>query len=256
MASSAPLENPHAQVRVVRDGEEDLVAVEEPLEIRVDGRPLAVTMRTPGHDEELALGFLHGEGLIDGPRPAGPSEDLAGNVVEVQGPLTREPSPRSFYATSSCGVCGKGAIEHVAVLSEPVRGGPRVDRALLAELPERLRQPAFALTGGLHATGLFDARGELLVAREDVGRHNAMDKVIGWALLSQRVPLAELVLCVSGRLSFELVQKAALAGCPVLVGVGAPSSLAIELARERGLTLAGFARAGSVNVYTGEQRVR
>lgn len=256
MASSAPLENPHAQVRVVRDGEEDLVAVEEPLEIRVDGRPLAVTMRTPGHDEELALGFLHGEGLIDGPRPAGPSEDLAGNVVEVQGPLTREPSPRSFYATSSCGVCGKGAIEHVAVLSEPVRGGPRVDRALLAELPERLRQPAFALTGGLHATGLFDARGELLVAREDVGRHNAMDKVIGWALLNQRVPLAELVLCVSGRLSFELVQKAALAGCPVLVGVGAPSSLAIELARERGLTLAGFARAGSVNVYTGEQRVR
>lgn len=256
MASSAPLENPHAQVRVVRDGEEDLVAVEEPLEIRVDGRPLAVTMRTPGHDEELALGFLHGEGLIDGPRPAGPSEDLAGNVVEVQGPLTREPSPRSFYATSSCGVCGKGAIEHVAVLSEPVRGGPRVDRALLAELPERLRQPAFALTGGLHATGLFDARGELLVAREDVGRHNAMDKVIGWALLSQRVPLAEHVLCVSGRLSFELVQKAALAGCPVLVGVGAPSSLAIELARERGLTLAGFARAGSVNVYTGEQRVR
>jgi FdhD protein len=255
MASPAPLENPHAQVRIVRDGEEDLVAVEEPLEIRVDGRPLAVTMRTPGHDEELALGFLHGEGLIGGPLPVGPAADFAGNVVEVEGPLACEPSPRSFYATSSCGVCGKGAIEHVAVLSEPVRGGPRVARALLAELPERLRQPAFALTGGLHATGLFNARGELLVAREDVGRHNAMDKVIGWALRKGLVPLADHMLCVSGRLSFELVQKAALAGCPVLVGVGAPSSLAIELAAERGLTLAGFARGGSVNVYTGAERV-
>lgn len=255
MASSARFENPLAQVRIVREGREDLVAVEEPLEIRVDGRPLAVTMRTPGHDEELALGFLHGEGLIDGPRPAGPSADLAANVVEVRGPLTREPSPRNFYATSSCGVCGKGAIEHVAVRGARVRGCPRIGRALLAALPERLRQPAFELTGGLHATGLFDAEGQLLVVREDVGRHNAMDKVVGWALREGLLPLSERMLCVSGRLSFELVQKAALAGCPILVGVGAPSSLAIELAAERGMTLAGFARAGTVNVYAGAERL-
>jgi len=253
--SSVPLENPFAQVRIVRDGREDLVAVEEPLEIRVDGRALAVTMRTPGHDEELALGFLHGEGLIDGPRPAGPAPDLAANVVEVTGPLTREPSPRNFYATSSCGVCGKGAIEHVAVRSEPVGEGPRSARDWLAALPERLRPPVFERTGGLHATGLFDARGELLIAREDVGRHNAMDKVIGWALGEGLVPLVGSILCVSGRLSFELAQKAAVAGCPVLVGVGAPSSLAIELAAERGMTLAGFARGGAVNVYTGSERV-
>ena len=158
-------------------GIDDEVAVEEPLEIRVDGAPIAVTMRTPGHDEELALGFLHGEGLIDGPREAGPTADLAGNVVEVSGPLLREPGSRSFYATSSCGVCGKGALEEVAVHAPPVADGPRIARALLAALPDRLRQPTFARTGGLHATGLFSAAGEPLIVREDVGRHNAMDKV-------------------------------------------------------------------------------
>ena len=241
--------------RVSHDGRADEVAVEEPLEIRVDGEPLAVTMRTPGNDEELALGFLHGEGLIDEPREAGPPADLAANTIEVAGPLLRDPGERRFYTTSSCGVCGKGALEQVAVDAPPAEPGPAVERALLASLPDRLPQPAFELTGGLHATGLFDPRGELLVAREDVGRHNAMDKVIGHSLRGGRVPLTGLVLCVSGRLSFELVQKAAVGGCPILVGVGAPSSLAIELATDRGMTLAGFARGGEVNVYTGNERV-
>ena len=240
---------------VEHDGVTDEVAVEEPLEIRVDGRPLAVTMRTPGHDEELALGFLVGEGLIDSPRPAGPPDELAANTVEVAGPLVREPAERRFYATSSCGVCGKGALEEVDVHSGPLPEGPRIPRDLLASLPDRLRQPTFERTGGMHATGLFDPEGELLIAREDVGRHNAMDKVVGRALLDGMMPLGERLLCVSGRLSFELVQKAAVAGAPVLVGVGAPSSLAVELARDRGMTLAGFARGGRVNVYSGGGRV-
>jgi FdhD protein len=247
--------SPHAYRRIARDGAEDFVAVEEPLEIRVGGEPLAVTMRTPGHDEELALGFLYGEGLIDGPREAGPDAELSANVVEVAGDLLHDPGERRFYTSSSCGVCGKGAIEQVTVRSDPVPAGPSVERDLLAALPERLRQPAFAVTGGLHATGLFDPAGELVCVREDVGRHNAMDKVIGWALRAGALPLHDRVLCVSGRLSFELAQKAAVAGCPVLVGVGAPSSLAIELAIERGLTLCGFARGGTVNVYAGAARV-
>src|SRR4051795_13514965 len=241
--------------RVQRDGVRDEVAIEEPLEIRVDGEALAVTMRTPGHDEELALGFLLGEGLIAEAHPAGPTADLAANVVEVAGPLLRDPGRRRFYTTSSCGVCGKGALEEVAVASAPLPPGPPVPRALLADLPERLAQPGFERTGGLHATGLFDAAGELLLAREDVGRHNAMHKVVGTALREGRLPLHGRLLCVSGRLSFELVQKAAVAGCPVLVGVGAPSSLAIELAADRNMTLAGFARRGSVNVYAGSVRV-
>jgi FdhD protein len=241
--------------KVRHDRGEDAVAVEEPLEIRVGGRPLAVTMRTPGHDEELALGFLYGEGLIDGPRRAGPTRDLAANTVEVEGPLTRDPGARRFYTTSSCGVCGKGALEELAVASAPPPAGPVVQRSLLAALPERLEQPGFDRTGGLHATGLFDPDGRLAIVREDVGRHNAMDKVIGRALLDGIVPLGERILCVSGRLSFELAQKAAVAGAPVLVGVGAPSSLAISLADDRAMTLAGFARDGRVNVYTHPDRV-
>ena len=243
------------------NGTQDAVAVEEPLEIRVDGAPLAVTMRTPGHDEELALGFLFGEGLLDADpaRPVGLTADLAANTVEVAGPLARSATARSFYTTSSCGVCGKGALEEVAVAAaqQDPAAGPVVDRGLLAALPDRLSaaQPGFAATGGLHATGLFDAGGALLVAREDVGRHNAMDKVVGRALLDGGLPLAGRLLCVSGRLSFELVQKAAVAGAPILVGVGAPTSLAIALAGDRGLTLCGFARAGRVNVYTGAERV-
>ena len=240
---------------VSHDGVSDEVAIEEPLEIRVDGAPLAVTMRTPGHDEELALGFLYGEGLIDGPHPVGLTEDLAANTVEVTGPLTRDPSARSFYTTSSCGVCGKGALEEVAIHAPVLPPGPTISRSLLADLPERLRQPGFERTGGLHATGRFTPDGELLCVREDVGRHNAMDKVIGRALLDGALPLHGSVLCVSGRLSFELVQKAAVAGAPILVGVGAPTSLAISLAADRGLTLAGFARGGTVNDYTGEGRI-
>ncbi len=247
--------DPRMLTRISHDGGQDVVAVEEPLEIRVDGTPLAVTMRTPGHDEELALGFLHGEGLIDSAHDAVPSEDLAGNVIEVQGPLVRDPGARSFYTTSSCGVCGKGALEEVAVSSPPLGDGPRMSRALLASLPERVVQPAFERTGGLHATGLFDTGGELVRSREDVGRHNAMDKVIGAALIAGEVPLRSAVLAVSGRLSFELVQKAAVAGCPILVGVGAPSSLAIDLAADRGMTLCGFARDGEMNVYAGAERV-
>jgi FdhD protein len=212
-------------------------------------------MRTPGQDEELALGFLYGEGLIDGPREAGLTEDLANNTIEVGGPLTRDPGVRRFYTTSSCGVCGKGALEEVAVLSAPLSAEPTIPRALAAELPGRLEQPGFDRTGGLHATGLFDAEGRLLYSREDVGRHNAMDKVVGRALLEGRLPLSGHVLCVSGRLSFELVQKAAVAGAPILIGVGAPSSLAVELADDRGLTLCGFARRGNVNVYTRPERV-
>jgi FdhD protein len=246
----------HTFTKVHHDGREDVVAVEEPLEIRVDGVPLVVTMRTPGHDEELALGFLYGEGLIDRARSAGPTADFAANTVEVAGPLTRDPGERRFYTTSSCGVCGKGALEEVAVHSAPLPTGPTVARSLLAALPEHLVQPAFERTGGMHATGLFDAAGELLHAREDVGRHNAMDKVIGRALLDGAVPLGERILCVSGRLSFELVQKAAVAGAPILVGVGAPSSLAVSLAEDRGMTLCGFARRGRVNVYTHPHRVR
>jgi FdhD protein len=240
---------------IERDGQRDEVAVEEPLEIRVDGEALTITMRTPGYDEELALGFLYGEGLIGEPRRVGPTADFAANIVDVQGPLTRDPGARRFYTTSSCGVCGKGALEEVSVHAPRAPAGPRVDRGMLAGLPDRLRQPSFARTGGLHATGLFTATGELLSVREDVGRHNAMDKVIGRALVDGLVPLGSNILCVTGRLSFELVQKAAVSGAPILVGVGAPSSLAIELAADRGITLGGFARRGNVNIYTGADRI-
>ena len=248
-----------ARVRVTRvpGGEAaDVVAVEEPLELRIRGESVAVTMRTPGHDEELALGFALSEGLA--PVAARLPDDLAANAVELDAPgFDPERLRRSFYTSSSCGVCGKGALEAVAVEAPRVESELRVPAALVAALPERLReaQAAFAATGGLHATGLFSAAGELLCVREDVGRHNAMDKVLGWAFLERLLPLAEAILCVSGRLSFELVQKAAVAGCPLLVAVGAPSSLAVELAVERGITLCGFVRGGSLNVYSEPWRV-
>jgi FdhD protein len=240
---------------VEHDGVADRVAIEEPLEIRVRGAALAVTMRTPGNDEELALGFLYGEGLVTAAAPAGPPPDLEANTVEVDAELAFDPGRRRFYTTSSCGVCGKGALEEVAVHAPSLPAGPVMARDLLADLPERLRQPAFEATGGLHATGLFDAQGTLLLVREDVGRHNAMDKVVGRALIDGRLPLHGHALCVSGRLSFELVQKAAVAGAPILVGVGAPTSLAVQLAADRNMTLCGFARRGRLNVYTGEERV-
>jgi FdhD protein len=236
--------------------EADRLAVEEPLEIRIGGTAVAVTMRTPGHDEELALGFCLTEGLE--PAAARPTADLAANVVDVEAPsadLGRV--QRSFYTSSSCGVCGKGALEAVAVDAPLVESDVSVPFTVVAALPVALAgaQAAFALTGGLHATGLFSPDGTLLCAREDVGRHNAMDKVIGWAFGEGLLPLTRSVLCVSGRLSFELVQKAAVAGCPVLVAVGAPSSLAVELAADRGVTLCGFVRNGSGTVYTHPGRI-
>jgi FdhD protein len=234
----------------------DVVVVEEPLEIRIDGLPVAVTMRTPGHDEELALGFALSEGLA--PRGARLADDLAANTIELDAPgFDRARVQRHFYTSSSCGVCGKGALEAVAVEAPRVESDLRVPASLVAELPDRLRgaQAGFEATGGLHATGLFSAAGELLCLREDVGRHNAFDKVVGRAFLDGLLPLARSILCVSGRLSFELVQKAAIAGCPLLVAVGAPSSLAVELAADRGITLCGFVRGGSVNVYTEPWRV-
>ena len=248
-----------SRVRVLRiPGEEaaDAVAVEEPLEIRIEGRPVAVTMRTPGHDEELALGFCLSEGL----RPVGARlpNDLAANTVEVDAPgFDPERLVRSFYTSSSCGVCGKGALEAVAAEAPRVESDLRVAAALVLSLPERLReaQAGFEATGGLHATGLFSAAGELVCLREDVGRHNALDKVVGWSFGEGVLPLRTSILCVSGRLSFELVQKAAVAGCPLLVAVGAPSSLAVELAADRGVTLCGFVRGTSLNVYTNPERI-
>jgi FdhD protein len=252
-----PYTTAHVDVVRVPEGDaQDVVAVEEPLEIRIGKAPVAVTMRTPGHDEELALGFCLSEGLR--PRAARVPSDLSANTVEVDASgFDRERLRRSFYTSSSCGVCGKGALEAVAVEAPRVHDDVRVSAAVLAELPDRLRsgQAAFSATGGLHATGLFEAGGELLCLREDVGRHNAMDKVVGWAFTEGRLPLRASVLCVSGRLSFELVQKAAVAGCPIVAAVGAPSSLAIELARDRGVTICGFVRGGRLNVYSESWRV-
>ncbi|WP_307496625.1 formate dehydrogenase accessory sulfurtransferase FdhD [Arthrobacter woluwensis] len=253
----------------------DTLAVEEPLEIRVASSPLAVTMRTPGHDVELATGFLVSEGIIadggdirtaihcGGPGTGG--EENTYNVLDIAlAPHVAPPRPdaaRNFYTTSSCGVCGKASIEAVETVSrhdvsvDPVT----VDAALLATFPDRLRerQAAFEKTGGLHAAALFDAAtGELLVVREDVGRHNAVDKVVGWAAQNGRLPLTGTVLQVSGRASFELVQKAVMAGIPVLAAVSAPSSLAAELADDQGLTLVGFLRGNSMNVYAAAQRIR
>jgi FdhD protein len=237
--------------------EQDDLAVEEPLEIRVNGEPVAVTMRTPGHDEELAIGFLRSEGVRA--VAAHPTADLAANTidVEVEGRIDSERLRRNFYTSSSCGVCGKGALEAVSVQAPRVESDLKVPAALVSELPDRLRgaQPTFAATGGLHATGLFSADGDLLCVREDVGRHNAFDKVVGRAFLDGLLPLADKLVCVSGRLSFELVQKAAVAGAPVVVAVGAPSTLAVELARDRGITLCGFVRDGRMNVYTEPGRI-
>src|SRR3954463_12649130 len=247
-----------------RERRRDELAVEEPLEIRVDGEPLAVTMRTPGDDEELAVGFLAGEGLIAGPGDvveAGPAADFAANVVEVRtrSGLRRDAAgERRFYLSSSCGVCGKGALEHVRQFAPG--SGPSAPLApeLVRAAPERARQAqrAFERTGGLHATALFDPDRELLVLREDVGRHNAMDKAIGERLLAGLYPLPGVFACLSGRASFELVQKASLAGLAGIVAVGAPSTLAVDLARERGVLVGGFVRDGPSSVYAGSDGLR
>jgi FdhD protein len=254
----------------------DTLAAEEPLEIRVGpagpGRrqPLAVTMRTPGDDLDLAIGFLLTEGIIRTARDVHTAQLCAGtdtpntyNVVDVvlsagvPPPLT-DPA-RNFYTTSSCGVCGKASIDAVRTRSGfDVAGDPlTVPATTLAALPDRLRaaQRGFDRTGGLHAAGLFTPAGELVVLREDVGRHNAVDKVIGWAAREHRLPLAGHLLLVSGRASFELTQKAWMAGIPLLAAVSAPSTLAADLAAEAGMTLVGFLRGATMNVYTGAARV-
>jgi FdhD protein len=248
----------------------DSIAAEEPLEVRVDQRALAVTMRTPGNDLDLALGFLLTEGVIrsaDDVRTAklcaGDQEPNTYNVVDVRlaagipAPVT-DPS-RNFYTTSSCGICGKASIDAVRTRSVfPVGADPaEVSATTLTELPGALGQAqrAFATTGGLHAAGLFTVDGQLIVVREDVGRHNAVDKVVGWALRERRLPLSGQVLLVSGRASFELTQKASMAGIPILAAVSAPSTLAVELAEEVGLTLVGFLRGTTMNVYTRPDRI-
>lgn len=256
-----------------RSRQEDRVAVEEPLEIRIErtgeegeGRPISVTMRTPGHDAELALGFLYGEGLIRDWREVSRVRHCgaSGNVVRVElragAPLELARLERHFYTSSSCGVCGKASIEAVTsqVRIRRIEAAWSVDAPLLHELPARLHaaQSAFAATGGLHAVGLFDRSGRLAAVYEDVGRHNAFDKLVGARLAADALPLADFLLLLSGRASFELVQKAAAAGVPLLVAIGAPSSLAIELAREAGITLVAFLREGSFNVYTRGERIR
>jgi FdhD protein len=251
----------------------DTLAAEEPLEIRVSGRSLAVTMRTPGKDVDLAAGFLVSEGVIAHGGEFASARFCAGAFGEVENtfnvldvtlaPGVRPPdqaTARAFFTTSSCGLCGKASIDAVRTKSAyDVRPDPlRIRAELLTTFPVRLReaQAVFEKTGGLHAAALFDgATGELLVVREDVGRHNAVDKVVGWAVTSGRLPLAGTVLMVSGRASFELVQKAAMAGIPMLAAVSAPSSLAVELAEETGMTLVGFLRGDSMVLYAGEDRV-
>jgi FdhD protein len=246
-----------------RERARDEVAIEEPLEIRVDGEALAVTMRTPGEDEELAAGFLAGEALISGPgdiAAVGPTADLEANIVEVRttNGLRRDPTDeRRFHLSSSCGVCGKAALEHVRREAPPSETGPPVEPELVMRLPRdaRREQPGFERTGGLHATALFEPDGRLLVLREDVGRHNAMDKAIGALLLEGRWPLPGVIACLSGRAGFELVQKASLAGLAGVVAIGAPTSLAVRLAAERQMLLCGFTRESSCNVYAGSERL-
>jgi FdhD protein len=252
----------------------DLLASEEPLGIRVDGAALTMTMRTPGDDIELAAGFLVSEAIIrsrediteiklcDGTACGHGDHDGLGNIADVTlavGVTVTPGARRNFMTTSACGVCGKTSIQDICVLPHAALAADqaRFDPTVLACLPARLRdvQRVFSRTGGLHAAGLFTATGELIAVREDVGRHNAVDKVVGWALLEDRLPLAGRVLLVSGRASFELVQKAVLAGIPLLAAVSAPSSLAAELADEAGLTLVGFLNGRSMNVYTGAHRI-
>ena len=252
---------------VLGAAEEDALAAEEPLEIRLNGRAVVVTMRTPGDDEELALGFLANEGVLRaGARPrrvrllADPVFAPKGNIADVEadeGDVVRAPSERTFHATSACGVCGQASLETVERAFAPVTATLRVAASALEALPARMRkdQAVFDRTGGLHAAALFAPDGALLALREDVGRHNAVDKVTGWALLAGRLPLASAVLVVSGRAGFEVVQKAVASGIPVVAAVGAPSSLAADLAERAGVTLVGFLREGAFNVYAHAERV-
>jgi FdhD protein len=247
----------------------DTLTVEEPLELRVDGRSLTVTMRTPGNDIDLAHGFLLSENIIGSAQDVLSARYCAGtdadgqntyNVLDIQLRTSATISTRNFLTNSSCGLCGKTALDEVRTRSRfaPPTAGPIVGSTVLAAMPDQLRsrQAVFESTGGLHAAGLFTADGVLLVVREDIGRHNAVDKVIGWALLEDRIPAHDLILVVSSRASFELVQKAVMAGIPMLAAVSAASSLAVDLAVESDLTLAAFVRGGSMNIYSGLHRIR
>ena len=249
-------------VRTVQDS----LAAEEPLEIRIGGIPLTVTMRTPGNDLELAVGFLLTEGIIEsveqiaGPRSVLPDNGTKRNLVDVdlqEASFDPQQLQRNFFAASSCGICGKASINAVRLrgLQHPDRSF-RVDPELLCRMPEILRseQAVFTRTGGLHAAALFNATGQLIAVREDIGRHNAVDKIVGWALLEKHLPLSRHVMLVSGRGGFEIAQKALAAGIPVLASVSAPSTLAVKLARELGLTLVGFLRGRRFVVYSGEFR--
>lgn len=257
----------HTLSQDLRDDERmDWVAVEAPLEVRIDGKATTVLMRTPGEDEELVRGFLFSEGLIARAedvlsigRPLNLAETERGNVVNVELATARQTPTldRLFVSNSSCGVCGKRSLASLAVTAKPAESHWRMRRQVLTALPARLRaaQAAFAKCGGVHASGLFTPAGELVAVREDVGRHNALDKLIGWALANGKMPLAECLLLVSGRVSYEIVQKAIVASLPIIAAVGAPSSLAVELAEQFHLTLVGFLRPDSMNVYANAERI-
>jgi len=243
--------------------EQDLIAVEEPLQIRINNRDLAITMRTPGHDQELAVGYLFSEGIVCSRDEIASVDASIENYVDVATSTALdvdfERLERHSFLSSSCGVCGKTSIEGLQAIgcARPARDSFLVDAAVIHRLPSTLRaaQNVFDRTGGLHAAGWFDAVGTLLEAREDVGRHNAVDKLVGASLLAGKLPAADRLLLVSGRISFELVQKALMAGVPMMAAVGAPSSLAVDLALRYGMTLAGFVRDGRFNVYSGDWRI-
>jgi FdhD protein len=247
---------------------EDLLAAEEPLEIRLGGRRFTITMRTPGNDEELAAGFLLAEGFIANASEIGevrrvrdakgaPEPNAIDVILNVEAGRLRERLKRNFTMSASCGICGKTSIESLTRRIESIRSRAKIATSTLIGLAATLResQKVFAATGGLHACGLFDLEGTLIAIREDIGRHNAVDKVVGWAIANAKTPLSRSLLMVSGRLSFEIVQKAAAAGAPILAAVSAPSSLAVELADECGITMVGFMRDASFNVYTHRERI-
>jgi len=242
---------------------QDLLAVEEPLEIRLGDKTISLTMRTPGHDPELAAGFLFTEGILDGPRQIRDIQHAKNSITVQLNPDVQvdfERLQRNFYTTSSCGVCGKASIEALRMQGCPVlpRSLAAVEAEVIHRLPQAQRdeQAVFQKTGGLHAAALFDFQGKLIILREDVGRHNAVDKLIGARMLAGHTPLSDTLLLVSGRASFELTQKALMAGIPILAAVGAPSSLAVETAQRFNMTLLGFVRDGRFNIYSGAERIR
>jgi FdhD protein len=275
MPQSRPTSTRSSPVEVWKSGRgafEDRVVTEEPLEIRLDGHPHAITLRTPGDDDELAAGFVLTEGLVvsvDEIEAIVALEDVApssrGNVVDVRlapqagrrAVLSARRPARPSFITSACGICGRGTIDAVARRTAPLASGPKLGAHVLAPLPDRLRevQAVFAETGGLHAAGLFTADGRLVVAREDVGRHNAVDKVIGYGALRGLLPYSDAVLVVSGRAGFEIVQKAWIAGIPIVASISASTQLGVELAEEANMTLIGFLRDGRFTIYTGRERV-